>query len=116
MEGKILKWSYKGLNTVCDYVLYILDLGTKGNKHVYFSTIETGNSTLKQAQENWSKHLNADITFETVTKAFNNIKTIAPVVYKHFNNFKLLPRRTVHNKLLFKMGISKTPNLFSAKQ
>ena len=33
------------------YVLYILDLGTKGNKKVCFSTIESGNSILKQAQE-----------------------------------------------------------------
>ena len=92
------------------YVLYILDLGTKGNKNVYFSTIESWNSILKQVQENWSKQLNGDIIFETVTKGFRNIKTIPPSVYQHFNNFKLLHRITVHNKLLFKVGISETPN------
>ena len=68
------------------YVLYFLDLGTKGNENVYFSTIESGNSILKQVQENWSKHQNDDITFETVAKGFENIKTI---VHQHFNNFKL---------------------------
>ena len=63
------------------YVLYFLDLGTKGDKNVYFSTIESGNSILKQAQENWSKNQNDDITFDTVTKGFENIKTIAPSVH-----------------------------------
>ena len=57
------------------------------------------------------------VTFETVTKDFKNIKSIAPSLlplYQHFNNLKLLHRRTVHNKLLFKMGISET--VFSEKQ
>ena len=62
------------------YVLHILDLGTKGNKNVYFSTIESGNNIFKRVQENWSKHLNDGTTFETVTKGFKNIKTIAPSV------------------------------------
>ena len=98
------------------YVLHILDLGTKGNKNVYFSTIESGNNILKKVQENWSKHLNDDTTFETVTKGFKNIKTIAPSVYLHFNNFKLLHKRTVYNKLLFTMGISETPNFQTERE
>ena len=98
------------------YVLYILDLGTKGNKNVYFSTIESGDSILKQVQENWPKHLNDDITFGTVTKGFKNIKTKAPSVYQHFNNFKLLHRRTVHKKCYLKREYQKLKTAFSAKQ
>ena len=90
--------------------LYILDIGTKGNKNDYFSTIESGNNIIKQVQENWPKHFNEDISFDTVTSGFKNIKKVAPSVYQQFNHFKLLHRRTVHNKLLFKMGISETPN------
>ena len=71
---------------------------------------------LKKVQENWSKHLNNGTTFETVTKGFKNIKTIAPSVYLHFNNFKLLHRRTVYNKLLFTMGISETPNFQTERE
>ena len=92
-----------------------LSLGSKGNKNVYFSTIESGNSILKQFQENWPKHLNDKITFETVDMGFKNIKTIAPSVYQHFNNFKHLHGRTVHNKLLSIIGVLETPNCLFCK-
>ena len=97
------------------YVLYILDLGTTYNK--YIPVLLTQGTNIKQVQENRSKHLNDDtcITSGTVTKGFKNIKTIAPSVYQYFNNFKLLHRRTVHNKLLFKMGISETHNCLFCK-
>ena len=97
------------------YILYILDLGTNGNKNVYFSTVESGNSIIKQVQVKWSKRLDDELTFDSVTSGFKIIKVIAPSVYQHFNNFKLLHRQTVHNKLLFKMGISETPNFFFCK-
>ena len=32
-------------------VLYILDLGTKGNKNIYFSTVESGHDVIKHVQE-----------------------------------------------------------------
>ena len=66
---------------------------------------------LKRVQENWSKHLNGDIAFATVTTGFKNIKTIAPSVYQHFNNFMLLHRRMVLINLSIKIGIlvSETP-------
>ena len=36
------------------YILYILDIGTKGNKTVYFSTVESGNANIKLCQDKWS--------------------------------------------------------------
>ena len=60
------------------YILYILDIGTKGNKNVYFSTIESGNNIIKQVQEKWAIHFNEDISFDTVTSGFKNIKKVAP--------------------------------------
>ena len=56
------------------YSLYLLDIGTKGNKNVYFSTIKSGNNIIKPVQEKWAKHFNEDISFDTVTSGFKNIK------------------------------------------
>ena len=70
-------------------VLYILDLGTQCDKNVDFSTIESGNSILKQVKENWSKHLNDDITFETVvvvgllTVRFAQKQTNTNIIYQN---------------------------------
>ena len=51
---------------------YILDIGTKDNKNVYFSTIESGYNIIKQVQEKWAKRFDEDISFDTVTSGFKN--------------------------------------------
>ena len=47
---------------------------------------------------------------DTISKAFKNAKINSPSVYQHFIQYKLLHRRVVNNKLLYKMSISETPN------
>ena len=66
--------------------------GTKGNKNVYFSTIESDNNiNYKTSSGKVCKTLNEDISFDTVTSGFKNIKKkVTPSVYQQFNNFKLL--------------------------
>ena len=56
-----------------------------------------------------------NITLETVSRGFKNAKAAALSVYQHLNHYKLLHRRTVHNKLLFKMGISEMINCLFCK-
>ena len=56
------------------YILYILDIGTTGNKNVYLCTLESGNNIIKQIQDKWTKHFSKDISFDTVTSGFEIIK------------------------------------------
>ena len=79
------------------YVLYILDIGIKGNINIYFSIIESGNDNIEFLHNKWSICLNEDINFETVVKGFKKAKTNAPSVFQHFKQYKLLHRRTLHN-------------------
>ena len=106
-QHNIYSWEKK--TPQLPYILYMLDLGTKGCKNVDFSTIESGKNVVKQVQEKWAKHFNDDITFDTVTSGFENMTGIARLVYQHLNYFRILHRRTVHNTLI-KMGISETSN------
>ena len=85
-------------------IIHVLDIGTKGIKNVYFSTMESVYNIIKQVQEKWAKHFNEDISFDTVTSGFKNIKKVAPSVYQQFNHLKLLHR-------LFKMEISENLKL-----
>ena len=51
-----------------------------------------------------------EVRIDTLSNSFKNAKKYSPSVYQHFNQYKLLHRRIVNNKLLHKMGISVTPN------
>ena len=80
----------------------------KGNQNVYFGIVENGNGNIQNIQQKWSDGLNDDICFEYVTKAFKCAKKFSPTVYQQFNQYKLIHRRTVNNKLWFKMGLSES--------
>ena len=61
-------------------------------------------------QDRWSHILMDDVHIDTMTRAFKNAnyKSYSASVYQHYNQCKLLHRRTLNNKLLYKMGISPT--------
>ena len=65
---------------------------------------------MTELQDKWSQKLNDGIRLDTLSNSFKNAKKYSPSVYQHFNQYKLVHRRIVHNKLLHKMGISETPN------
>ena len=92
------------------YILYIIEPGVKGNKNIYFNLKNTGNNIHLELKDKWSNKLNEDIRLDTVSNSFKNAKKFSFSVYQHFIQYKLLHRKTVHNKLLHKMGISETPN------
>ena len=58
------------------YIFFIL--GTKGNIHIYFGAIDSGNDIIEHIQEKWSKHLNEDISFDIITKGFKNAEATTP--------------------------------------
>ena len=64
------------------------------------------NNALIEIQEKWSKNLNDEVRMDTLSNSFRNAKRLSPSVYQHFNQYKLLHRRTVNDELLHKMGIS----------
>ena len=92
------------------FILYIIEAGLKGNKNTYFNSRNTGNNILTELQVKWSENLNDEIRLDTLSNSFKNATKYSPSVYQHLIQFELLHRRTVHNKLLHKMGISTTPN------
>ena len=92
------------------FILHIIESNSKGNKNTYFNSQNTGNNVLNELQIKWSTKLNEDIRLDTISNSFKNAKTFSSSVYQHFIQYKLLHRRIVHNKLLFQMGISTTPN------
>ena len=92
------------------FILYIIEPGQKGNKNAYFSKQASDLYVLSDLQGKWSQKLNDEIRLDTISNSFKNAKKISPSVYQHFNKYKLIHRRIVHNKLLYKMGISETPN------
>ena len=90
------------------YVLHLLNIGEKGNKNVYFGIIESCSGNIQGLQQKWSYNLYEEIRYETVATAFRNAKLFSPILYQHFNQYKLIHRRTINNKLLYKMRISET--------
>ena len=92
------------------YILYIAETNSKGNKNTYYNVTNTGNMVLNDLQTKWSEKLNDDIRIDTLSNSFKNAKKYSPSVYQHFLQYKLIHRRIVHNTLLFRMGISNTPN------
>ena len=103
--GNNLIQPYNNPHPHLPYILHIMDIGNKGNKNTYFSTINTGNMVLTHIQQKWSESLNDEVQLEVLIKAFKSAKQYSPSMYQHFNQFKL-----VHDKMLFKIGISDTPN------
>ena len=92
------------------YILYIAETNSKGNKNTYYNVTNTGNMVLNDLQTKWSEKLNDEIRIDTLSNSFKNAKKYSPSVYQHFLQYKLIHRRIVHNTLLFRMGISNTPN------
>ena len=92
------------------FILYISEVSDKGSKNVYFNVSNIGNNVLNELQTKWSLKLNDEIMLNTLSQSFKNAKKYSPSVYQHFLQYELLHRRIVHNKLLFKMGLSTTPN------
>ena len=92
------------------YILYIAETNSKGNKNTYYNVTNTGNMVLNDLQTKWSEKLNDEIRIDTLSNSLKNAKKYSPSVYQHFLQYKLLHRRIVHNTLLFRMGISNTPN------
>ena len=92
------------------FILHIIETGSKGNKNTYFNSKNTGNNVLIDLQFKWSENLNDEIRLDTFANSFKNAKKYSPSVYQHFIQYKLLHRRIVHTRLLYKMGISTTPN------
>ena len=92
------------------FILYIIETGSKGNKNTYFNSANTGNNVLIVLQFKWSENLNDEIRLDTLANSFKNAKKISPLCVSTFYSYKLLHRRIVHNRLLYEMGISKTPN------
>ena len=54
--------------------------------------------------------------FKYITPLGITAKNVAPSVYQHFIKYKLIiHRRTIHDKLLHKMGLTETPNCLFCK-
>ena len=98
------------------FILYMIEVGNKGNKNIYFKTQKNVNSTLVDLQNKWSEKLNDEIMLDTISSAFKNAKRYSLSVYQHFIQFKLLHRRITHNKLLHKMEIIESPNCLFCNQ
>ena len=61
---------------------------------------------LRALQDKCSQIWNDAIHIDTLTRAFKTAKSGNPPVYQHYNLYKRIHRRTVNNKLLYKMGMS----------
>ena len=92
------------------FILHIIEVGSKGNKNTYFGSSSLNDNVIVELRDKWCKTMNDEIRLHTISKAFKIAKTNSPSVYQHFIQYKLLHRRVVNNKLLYKMGISETPN------
>ena len=53
---------------------------------------------------------NEDIFPSTIHRSFKNAKQFSTSAYQHFNQFKLIHRRTINNQLLRRMNLSDTEN------
>ena len=91
------------------FILYNIQIGTKGYKNIYSYLQTKGNNTLVELQNKWSEKMNDNIMLDTISNAFKNAKKYSPTVYQHFTQFKLLHRRIGNNRLLHKMNITETP-------
>ena len=97
------------------YNLHLLKSGTEGNKSVYFRSLCKDLTTIANLQAKRSQTLMDEVSVKTITKAFKNAKSYSPSVYQQYNQFKLLHRRTVNNKVLCRIGISPTKNVYFVK-
>ena len=87
------------------HVLYRIDMGNGNNKNVYSNIIGRNTNNVCIIKDKWSESFNDDILLNTVQTSFTNTRKFSPTVYQYYNQFKLIHRRTVNNKLLKKMGI-----------
>ena len=89
-------------HTQLSYVLHSIEISNKGNKNIYFNTMEKNTYSITALKERWCEVLNDDICDITLLNSFKNAKKFSPSVYQHYNQYKLLHRNTVNNQLLKK--------------
>ena len=97
------------------HILYRVDMGSENNKNVYSCLVGRDVNITCTIRDKWSESLNDEVFLIAVQTAFKNAKKFSPTVYQHYNQFKLIHRRTINNCLLKKMGITEDENCLFCK-
>ena len=97
------------------HVLYNIEISNKGNKNTYINIMSKDHFSVSNLKDKWSERLNEDITINTLQMAFKIAKKTTLSAYQYCNQFKLIHRRTVHNRLLKKMNIVESENCLFCK-
>ena len=97
------------------HILYKVDMGSEDNKNVYSNIVDRDIINVCIIRDKWSESLNDEVLLPTVQTALMNAKKFSPSVYQYYNQFKLIHRRTVNNRLLKKMGITEDENCLYCK-
>ena len=88
------------------HILYTTEICNKGNKNIYYNSLDKNPQPLVTLKEKWSHILTEEVSIQILHTAFKTAKIHSPSAYQHFLQYKLLHRRTATNKLLKKMKIS----------
>ena len=100
------------MNTRMSYILHDIGIGNSGNQntYTYFNIISDNDNIVNDIKDKWATSFNGDIFPSTIHRSFKNAKHFSTSEYQHFNQFKLIHRRTINNQLLRRMNLSDTEN------
>ena len=97
------------------HILYKVDMGNEGNRNVYTNIVGKDPNIVCVVRDKWSETLNDEVPLITIQSSLVNARRFSPSVYQYYNQFKLIHKRTVNNRLLKKMGIIEDENCLFCK-
>ena len=101
---------YLSANPKMSYILHDIGISNKGNKNTYFNINTDKVELIQEIRDKWATSFNEDIFMSTIQNSFKNAKRFSTSAYQHFNQYKLIHRRTINNQLLQRMELSETEN------
>ena len=101
---------YSSMNPRMSYILHDIGIGNSGNQNTYFDINSDNDNIVNDIKDKWATSFNEDIFPSTIHRSFKNAKQFSTTAYQHFNQFKLIHRRTINNQLLRRMNLSDTEN------
>ena len=82
---------YDDIRPQLPFILYIIEAGSKGNKNIYFNSVNTCNNVLIDLQHKWSKSLNDEIRLDTLPISFKNAKKKFSFCVSTFYSIQIAP-------------------------
>ena len=91
-------------------LLFKIGYNIKGCSRIYNVMMNFNQNSIIEIQEKWEEILNEEIPYRVIEKSFIQLHQMKEGSFTKYVQFKMLHRRIVTNKKLYKMGMSENSN------